>query len=89
MNQHNPDAIIQRLFLHAERRVGGAAKLGEHLGLRPAELAPYLAGIDTPPAGVLLRAVSLVLDDLDSVMRGHSAPAWHSLIARYRSASRT
>jgi len=88
MNDNNPNAIIQRLFLHAERRLGGAVKLGAHLGLKAADLAPYLAGTAIPPADVLLRTVSLVLDDLDVVMRGHPERAWRSLIAGYRSTGR-
>lgn len=85
MSDDGPNAIIQRLFLHAERRLGGAVALGTHLGLKAEDLAPYLAGSAIPPADVLLRTVSLVLDDLDAVMRGHPARAWQKLMAGYRS----
>ena len=81
MSQDNPNAIIQRIFLHAERRLGGVVALGKYLGLRPAELTPYLTGTALPPTDILLRTVSLALDDLDAVMRGYPAPVRQSLIA--------
>ena len=86
MNETSPNAIVQRLFLHAERRLGGAAALSGHLGIEPAQLAPYLAGTANPPADILLRTLSVVLDELDTVMRGHRESAWRSLMANYRSA---
>lgn len=89
MNDNDPNAIIQRLFLHAERRLGGVAALAQRIDLNPEELTPYLAGAAIPPADVLLRTLSLVLDDLDAVMRGHPERAWRSLIAGYRLAGRS
>jgi len=45
--------------------VGSTAALGRQLGILYSELRTYLAGEAMPPSDVLLRAVDLVIEDLD------------------------
>jgi hypothetical protein len=71
--------IVQRLFVRAAQRVGGAATLGVHLGFSYSELRLYLSGEAIPPTEVLVRAAELVVDDLDVVKDGCSEQAWRFL----------
>jgi hypothetical protein len=72
-------AILQRLFALAVRRVGSTAALGRQLGILYSELRTYLAGEAMPPSDVLLRAVDLVMEDLDEVQDQFSEQVWRSL----------
>jgi hypothetical protein len=60
------DASVNiRALRLAARLVGGPAKLRDALGVSSAEVADWLAGTQEPPREILLRAVDLILDDLD------------------------
>ncbi len=89
MSDRSPNAVIQRLFLHAERRLGGAAALAAQLEVEPEALAPYLAGTAIPPTDMLLCTLSLVLDDLDEVIRGHRDLVWRTLLSSYGASRRS
>jgi hypothetical protein len=75
--------IVQRLFVRAAQRVGGAVTLGLHLGFSYSELRLYLSGEAVPPTEVLLQTLELVLDDLDVVKDGCSEQAWRYLFGTY------
>ena len=77
----NYDAIpfIQRIFRLASDRVGGTAKLGQHLGLSQAELRPYLLGEAIPPLHALLKAVELVIEHVNLAER-----PWQSVLQAYQ-----
>lgn len=82
-------AVVRRLFLLAARRQGGAAALAEYLGLEAVELAAYLRGEAMPPEELLLRAVSIVLEDLKAHDAAVSEQTWRALFAHWRSTSRS
>jgi hypothetical protein len=54
-----------RVLRVAARIAGGSRRLRDRLGVRSAAMAAWLAGTEEPPAEVFLRALELVLDDLD------------------------
>jgi hypothetical protein len=49
----------------AAKRLGGPRKLRDHLRAPSAEVVSWLAGVAEPPTAVFLRALEVVLDDLD------------------------
>jgi hypothetical protein len=53
----------------AAKRLGGPRKLRDFLRAPSAEVVAWLAGVEEPPAAVFLRALELILDDLDSGRR--------------------
>lgn len=62
--------------------------MGRQLGILYSELRTYLAGDAMPPSDVLLRAVDLVMGDLDEVQDQFREQVWRSLpvaAARQRS----
>ena len=62
--------------------------MGRQLGILYSELRTYLAGEAMPPSDVLLRAVDLVIGDLDEVQDEFCEQVWRSLpvaAARQRS----
>ena len=71
--------IVQRLFVRAAQRVGGAVTLGVLLGFSYSEMPRYINGEAIPPSEVLLQALELVLDDIDVVKDGCSEQAWRFL----------
>lgn len=71
--------MVQRIFVRAAERMGSAAELGRHLGLSYAELRPYLYGQAMPPEQVLLRAVDVVIDELNIFKAACSPSTWRSL----------
>lgn len=54
-----------RVLKAAVRATGGARKLRDRLGVRSAAVAAWLAGTEELPEPVFLRALELVLDDMD------------------------
>jgi hypothetical protein len=50
----------------AARKIGGPRKLRDYLRAPSADVVSWLAGVTEPPAPVFLRALELILDDLDS-----------------------
>jgi hypothetical protein len=56
-------AIVRRLFASAAKRAGGAAALGEQLGVSDSELRPYLTGDFLPPNDVILRTLDWVIEN--------------------------
>lgn len=50
----------------AAEMLGGPRKLRGYLGASSAEVASWLAGIEPPPQHAFLRALELILDDLDA-----------------------
>ncbi len=49
----------------AARKLGGPRKLRDYLRMPTADVVSWLAGIQEPPMPVFLRALELILDDLD------------------------
>lgn len=75
------DAIsfIQRIFSLAAQRVGGTAELGQHLGMTRSELEPYLRGEAIPPFPALLRAVDLIVEQVNLADR-----PWQTVLQAYQ-----
>lgn len=71
--------IILRLFSRAAAKVGSVAHLGMTLGIPYAETSAYMQGKAIPPDEVLLRLVTMILDDLPDIRREASPAAWESL----------
>jgi hypothetical protein len=71
--------VVRRLFLRAAERVGSASALARSLGLTYPDIRSYLNGEAIPAEDVLLRTVSLVIDDLELLKGEFSAQAWSSL----------
>ncbi len=72
-------AIVRRIFRAAVEKEGSAARLAHQLGLSFRELGTYLRGEAMPSEYVLLRAVSLILEELPSIRAASSNDAWISL----------
>jgi hypothetical protein len=49
----------------AAHRIGGPRNLRDHLRASSADIVAWLAGIEEPPTEVFLRALDLILNDLD------------------------
>ncbi len=60
-----PDSVTVRALRLAARMLGGPAKLRDALKVPSADVADWLAGAREPPQEVLLKAMDLILDDLD------------------------
>ena len=75
------DAIsfIQRIFSLAAQRVGGTVELGQHLGMTPSELGFYLGGEGIPPFHTLLKAVDLVVEQVNLADR-----PWQTVLQAYQ-----
>jgi hypothetical protein len=71
--------IVRRLFLRAAERFGSASALARSVGLTYRDIRSYLNGDAIPSEDVLLRTVTLVVDDLDVLKAEFSAHAWSSL----------
>lgn len=59
------ESVRIRALREAARLLGGAAKLRDRLKASSADTADWLAGVREPPDEILLRAVDLILDELD------------------------
>ena len=53
----------------AARKLGGPRKLRDYLRMPTADVVSWLSGIEEPPGPVFLRALELILDDLDGRRR--------------------
>jgi hypothetical protein len=49
----------------AAKKLGGPRKLRDYLRAPSATVVSWLAGVEEPPTAVFLRALELILDDLD------------------------
>lgn len=49
----------------AAKKLGGPRKLRDYLRAPSAAVVSWLAGVEEPPTAVFLRALELILDDLD------------------------
>ena len=76
---HEAHPFIQRIFRLAADRVGGAAELSRHVGLSQSELDPYLRGEAIPPFQALLKAVDLVVEQVNLADR-----PWQSVLQAYQ-----
>ena len=57
---------VQTRTMRAAAKVAGSpTKLRHRLGVRSSDLMDWLSGVQQPPREVFLRAVELVLDDLE------------------------
>jgi len=72
-------AIVQRIFLRAAERIGGASALCQQIKVPYSELRTYLQGDAMPPEDILLRAVDVIIDELPAIRSGFSQRAWQSL----------
>ena len=72
-------AIVQRIFLRAAERIGGASALCQQIKVPYSELRTYLQGDAMPPEDILLRAVDVIIDELPTIRSGFSQRAWQSL----------
>lgn len=77
-------AIVQRLFVAAAHRLGGAKALAGYLDVSDSTLRTFLTGEAIPPLPVLLRAVDVVVDDFHAIRREFSEEAWRALWADSR-----
>lgn len=55
--------VYSRTFQKAAELCGGQKKLARYLRVPLADLEKWLAGSDTPPINVFLKAIDLVLDE--------------------------
>ncbi len=62
-------SVKTRALRIAAQKLGGARKLRDLLRVPTADVVSWLAGIEEPPAPVFMRALELILDDLDSRAR--------------------
>jgi hypothetical protein len=76
---HDPIPFIQRIFRLAADQVGGAAALGQHIGMTDSELDPYLRGEAIPPFPALLKAVDLVVEQVNLADR-----PWQAVLQAYQ-----
>jgi hypothetical protein len=60
------DSVGIRVLRTAARMQGGPARLAEALQAPRADIADWLAGTREPPDDVVLRALALILDELDA-----------------------
>jgi hypothetical protein len=60
------DSVKARTLQLAAKRLGGPRKLRDHLRAPSAQFISWLSGVEEPPAPVFLRALELILDELDS-----------------------
>ena len=60
------DSVKTRAMQLAARLLGGPARLRDRLGARSSDVSDWLAGVREPPPEALLRAVEVILDDLDA-----------------------
>ena len=60
-------------------RVGSAGALAQQLQIAYSELRLYLEGEAAPPEEVLLKAVSVILDELPAIRTEFSRETWDSL----------
>ena len=58
-------SLKARTLRIAAARVGGPRKLRDHLSARSADVVAWLSGLEEPPTPVFLRALDLILNDLD------------------------
>ena len=58
-------SVQTRTMRAAAAAVGGSKPLRDRLGASSAEVLAWLSGTEVPPRAVFLRAVELVLDDMD------------------------
>ena len=72
-------AIVQRIFLRAAERMGGASALCQQIKVPYSELKTCLRGDAMPPEELLLRAVDVIIDELPAIRSGFSQKAWQSL----------
>jgi hypothetical protein len=56
-------ALSQRILGKAANKLGGVVALSKYLGIGDATLADWTAGRSVPPAEVILKAVSLLVDE--------------------------
>jgi len=60
------NAVKTRALRLAARMVGGPAKLRDRLRVSSADVAAWTSGEREPPAEAVLKALDLILDDLDA-----------------------
>jgi hypothetical protein len=65
--------VYSRTFQKAAELYGGQKKLARYLRVPLSDLEKWIAGGDTPPINVFLKAIDLVLDETPSPAAG-SAP---------------
>ena len=59
-------SVHTRTMRAAAKVAGSPTKLRELLGVRASDLMDWLSGVQQPPRDAFLRAVELVLDDLEA-----------------------
>ena len=62
-DQQEIQALSQRILAKAAHKLGGVAALSQVLGVGDATLAEWIRGRHVPPAEVILRVVSLLVDE--------------------------
>jgi hypothetical protein len=62
--------VYSRTFQKAAELCGGQKKLARQLRVPLADLEKWIAGGETPPTNVFLRAIDLVLDETPSPAAG-------------------
>ena len=64
------DKVYARTLQKAAELCGGQKKLARQLRVPLAELEKWIAGADTPPMNVFLKAIDFVLDETPSPAAG-------------------
>lgn len=66
-------ALSQRILAKAAHKLGGLGALAKHLGVGDATIGDWLTGRHIPTAEIILKAVSVLIDEPDPLWRnGHS-----------------
>ena len=60
-----PVSIYTRIFVKAAEILGGRSQLGRHLQVPGDELAAWIEGKRIPPRPMFLKAIDIVLEELD------------------------
>jgi hypothetical protein len=79
MEMNDRHAIVERLFVRAAQRLGGAGMLARRVRIPLSQLRHYLVGEAMPPEQVLLATVNVILDELPAIRREFPAEVWRSL----------
>jgi hypothetical protein len=71
-------ALAQRILVKAAHKLGGVGALSKLLGVGEATLADWIAGRYVPPAEIILKAVSPLIDEPAEFWREKSHMKSHS-----------
>jgi hypothetical protein len=73
-DQQEIQALSQRIVAKAAHKLGGVAALSKLLGVGDASLGDWIQGRNVPPPEVILRVVSLLVDEPTTFWREPPPP---------------